>query len=254
MKKDVRIVPVRRVELWREPRTWPWAQANRTAIGANLAKVRMEQPTFFNGLVYLLHEWSIEDGVFHGSMFETDVASFLAWRDGGFPDENPTHCFGIGALRSSDGTYFLGQQAKPRPQACAINFPEAMPEPCDLREEHLVEMPPCILRRLKEQTGLAPDDVRLLPGWHAAITPHSVALIKLVVVPDRAPAVLARVRSFIDMQRPAELAGLVGVRESVDLQLAMPLIARAYLSDVVARRSHGRTGPVFGRATFRNDL
>lgn len=247
--KDVRIVPLRRVELWREPRAWPWAQANRPAIGANLAKVRTEHPGLFNGLVYLLHEWSIDDGVFPGSMFETDVASFLAWRDGGFPDDNPTHCFAVGALLSSDGTYFLGLQAKPKPQTCSVNFAEAMPEPCDLRDEHLVEMPPCILRRLKEKTGLVPDDVQLFPGWHAAIAPHSVALIKLVMVPHRAPAVLARVRSFIDMQRPPELAGLVGVRDSVDLQPAMPLIARAYLSDVVlARRRQGRSGAVFGRA------
>ncbi len=246
--KDIRIVPVRRVELWREPRTWPWAEANRTAIGANLAKVRTNQPALFNGLVYLLHEWSIDDGIFRGSVFETDVASFLAWRDGGFPDENTTHCFGVGALCSSDGTYFLGQQAKPKPETCSINFTEAMPEPCDLRGEHLVEMPPCILRKLKEQTGLAPDDVRLFPGWHAAITPHSVALIKLVVVPHGAPVVHARVRSFIDMQRPPELAGLVDVRESVDLLPAMPLIARAYLSDVALGRRKTVRPPVFGRA------
>jgi hypothetical protein len=246
--KDIRIVPVRRVELWREPRIWPWAQANRTAIGANLAKVRTNQPALFNGLVYLLHEWCIDDDIFRGSVFETDVASFLAWRDGGFPDENTTHCFGVGALCSSDGTYFLGQQAKPKPETCSINFTEAMPEPCDLRGEHLVEMPACILRKLKEQTGLAPDDVRLFPGWHAAITPHSVALIKLVVVPHGAPVVHARVRSFIDMQRPPELAGLVDVRESVDLLPAMPLIARAYLSDVALGRRKTIRPPVFGRA------
>jgi hypothetical protein len=246
--KDVRIVPVRRVELWCEPRTWPWAKANRTAIGAHLAKVRKNQPALFNGLVYLLHEWRIDDGIFHGSMFETDVASFLAWRDDGFSDESTTYCFGVGALCSSDGTYFLGQQATPKPETCSINFAEAIPEPCDLRDEHTVEMSSCILRRLREQTGLAPDDVRLFPGWHAAITPHSVALIKLVVVPDRAPAVIARVRSFIDMQRPPELAGLVDVRESVDLKPAMPLIARAYLSDVALGRRKTIRPPVFGRA------
>jgi hypothetical protein len=245
---NVRIVPVARVELWRDPKPWPWAQANRPVIGAYLAKLRSTRPTLFNGTLYLLHEWGIDSATFGGALFETDFASFLAWRDQGCPDTSVFHCFGMAALRAEDGTYLLGLKAEQKARAGKIDFPAGTPEPRDLREDGAVEVTPSILRKLKEQTGLAPEDMRLVPGWHVAISGQRIALIKSMMAPERAPELVARVRGHIEMQRPPELADLVTVHGVADLQPAIPAIARAYLSDVALGRRKTVRAPVFGRA------
>ena len=48
---------------------------------------------------------------FPASYFETDFASFLAWRDWGFPDAGVFNGFGVGALRAADGAFVLGEMA-----------------------------------------------------------------------------------------------------------------------------------------------
>ncbi len=50
---------------------------------------------------------------FSADYFETDFASFLAWRDWGFPDNSVFNGFGMGALRGSDGAFVLGEMAAP---------------------------------------------------------------------------------------------------------------------------------------------
>jgi 8-oxo-dGTP pyrophosphatase MutT (NUDIX family) len=181
-------------------------------------------------------------------MFETDFASFLAWRDQEYPDTSVFHCFGLGALRASDGPVLLGLKAQQKARAGAIDFPAGTPEPRDLREDGAVEVTPSILRKLKEQTGLDADDVRVVPGWHVAVAGQRIALIRSIIAPDDCAALVARVRSHMGMQRPPELADVVTVRGIADLQPAMPAIARAYLSDVLLGRRRLIRPPVFGRA------
>ena len=58
----------------------------------------------WNGRVLVLHEFAITDGVLRGAYLETDFASFLAWRDWGYPDQSVRNCFAMGAVRASDGS------------------------------------------------------------------------------------------------------------------------------------------------------
>ncbi|HEV2000912.1 MAG TPA: NUDIX hydrolase [Xanthobacteraceae bacterium] len=244
----VRIVPVAQIDLRRVPKPWTWAHANRPAIGAYLAKLRGRRPALFNGTLFLLHEWSLENGIFRGALFESDFASFLAWRDQGYPDPSAFHCFGLGALRASDGPVVLGLKARHKARAGAIDFLAGTPEPRDLRDDGEVEMTPSIMRKLNEQTGLEPEDVQIVPGWHVATAGQRIGLVRSMISPERCSALVARVRSHMEMQRPLELADVVAVHGIADLQLAIPAIARAYLNDVVLGRRKSIRAPVFGRA------
>lgn len=244
----VHIVPVAQIELRREPKPWLWANANRPAIGAYLAKLRTRRPALFNGKLYLLHEWSLENGLFRGSAFETDFASFLAWRDEGFPDPGVFHCFGLAALRASDGPCILGLKAEQKARAGAIDFPAGTPEPQDTRDDGVVEVTPSILRKLKGQTGLEPEDVRMNPGWHVATVGQRIGLVRSMIAVKNCAALVAQVRRNMELQRPPELADVVTVRGVADLRPSIPAIARAYLSDVVLGRRRSVRAPVFGRA------
>jgi hypothetical protein len=234
--EEFRIYPVARVHLWHEPRAWPWAQANRSAIGAHLAKLRVKRPALFNGRLYLLHDWEVADSSFKGSLFEADFASFLAWRDAGYPDATIAHCFGMAALRTSDGVHVLGLKAAHKTRSGSIDFAIGTPESRDLKPGSVVEITPSMLRKLKQQTGLTEDDVRLIPGWHAVVAGRRIALVKSMIMSERALAATERIRHHISLQRPPEIADAVLVRRSTDMQLAIADIARAFLTEVVLAR------------------
>ena len=55
----------------------------------------------YDGRVFLMQRWSIENKTLRGKHFETDFSAFMAWRDFGFPDQNVRNCFGMAALRAA---------------------------------------------------------------------------------------------------------------------------------------------------------
>src|SRR5512133_1919333 len=89
-------------------RPWPFAEERRAEIDAHFAAKQREKPELWNGRVLLGRNPAFVDGRLSASYFEVDFASFLAWRDWGFPDKDVFNGFGMGALRASDGAFALG--------------------------------------------------------------------------------------------------------------------------------------------------
>ena len=89
---DFRVASVARLELRFAPRPWRFAEARRADIDAYFAEQQRRKPAMWNGRVLLLHEWDLRDGVLRGAFLETDFASYIAWRDWGFPDAEVTNC------------------------------------------------------------------------------------------------------------------------------------------------------------------
>src|SRR4051794_25067086 len=81
------------------PWTWPFAEQRRAEIDAHFAQRRAATPDLWNGRILLLREHVIEGKALRGSFFETDFASFLAWRDWDFPPAGAANCFAMGAVR-----------------------------------------------------------------------------------------------------------------------------------------------------------
>src|SRR5450755_4456484 len=85
-----------------EPYAWPFAVSRRAEIDRHFAGRQRRQPALWNGRVILFNRWTIEDGMLRGAGFETDYASFLAWRDWDFPDRGVFNIFASAALRAAD--------------------------------------------------------------------------------------------------------------------------------------------------------
>src|ERR1700757_5212069 len=94
-----------KVEAW----LWPWAAAERERIDAHFVEKQREKPKIWNGRVLLARNAVFSNGRLSASYFETDFANLLAWRDWGVPDRTIFNGFGMGALRSSDGAFVLGE-------------------------------------------------------------------------------------------------------------------------------------------------
>ncbi len=227
---EIRIVEIERLDLSYEPQPWLWAEENRSVIDAHF-KREMTKKQMWNGRILLLHRYAIDASVFHGAYFETDFASFLTWRDWGFPCGSKANCFAMGVLRSSDGAYLLGRMAKHTANAGKIYFPSGTPDPEDVRDGK-VDLSGSVMRELAEETGLTSDDVTEGPRWQAVIAGPRIALMRLLKARENADTLVERIGAHLANETMPELEGIVVVRRSSDFLPEMPDFVRAYLEYV----------------------
>jgi len=227
---DVEVYPLARLELVFEPQLWPWAVANRSAIGAHFAAVRRFKPALFNGHVLLLHRWEIQNRVFRGAFFETDFASFLTWRDTGYPDTSVFNCFAMGALRASDGVYVLGVMGSHTSKAGEIYFPSGIPDPQDVRPDGSVDFVGSIQRELFQETGLLPEAAPPMRMWHAVVSGQRIALMQPLNAREDSARLVSRIRANLARERQPELSDVVVVRGTADCYPTMPNVVQAYIA------------------------
>src|SRR5271170_3785915 len=94
------------------PWTWRFADERRNEIDAHFASKQRAKPKIWNGRVLLARNPVFTEDRFSADYFETDFASFLAWRDWGFPDNGVFNGFGMGALLANDGAFALGEMGQ----------------------------------------------------------------------------------------------------------------------------------------------
>ena len=225
------VVRLARAELRFAPRPWPFAKERRAEIDAHFADLSRKNPHAFNGRVLMLHTFAIEDAVLHGAYFETDFASFIAWRDFGWPDMSVRNCFGQAALRAADGAFVLGVMAAQTMNAGRIYFPSGTPDLKDVVGER-VDLGASVLRELTEETGLTAADVLLDPSWHAVLAGPRLAMLKPVRSPLSADELRARILAHMAGEAHPELAGVRIARGPADLDDMMPEFIKDYLLEM----------------------
>jgi 8-oxo-dGTP pyrophosphatase MutT (NUDIX family) len=226
---DIPIIPLTRLDLHFEPARWPFADKRRAEIDAHFAKLRVAKPEMWNGEVLLMRRGEIADGVLSGAYLKTDFASFISWRDWGFPDKSVRNCFPMAALRSADGAFLLGVMGDHTATAGQIYFPAGTPDPNDI-DGDTVDLERGVIRELIEETGLGAADVVAEPGWSAMPLGQRLALMKIVQASDTATALRDRIRAFLTSQKQPELADIHVVRGLADLRPTMPPYVAAFLA------------------------
>jgi 8-oxo-dGTP pyrophosphatase MutT (NUDIX family) len=214
------------------PETWPFAEQRRADIDAHFAAAQREKPVW-NGRVLLGRDPVFTAERFSARYFETDFASFLAWRDWGFPDAAVFNGFGMGALRCADGAFILGEMGAHTSNAGRIYFPAGTPDPGDLSDGK-VDIAGSIAREIEEETGLIPADYASGAGWDCVISGAAIAMIRLLQVDGPAEALRARIEARLALQRQPELSAIHVVRRASDLTAAMPRFVTAFLEQQFA--------------------
>lgn len=219
------------VEAW----AWPFAQERRADILAHFAHQQREKPAMWNGRVLLGRNPVFAENRFSASYFETDFASFLAWRDWGFPDATVFNGFGMGALLCADGAFVLGEMGQHTSNAGRIYFPSGTPDLDDIRDG-AVDISGSVVRELEEETGLAPGDYASEPHWHCIYTGPAVAMIRVLRVDMPGEALRGRIEGNLALQRQPELSAIHLVRGTGDLNSAMPRFVTAFIEAQLASR------------------
>ena len=209
------------------PEPWPFAEARRADIDAHFAARKRERP-IWNGRILLARHPVFRGVCFSARYFETDFASFLAWRDWGFPDADVFNGFGMGALRSADGAFILGEMGPHTANAGRIYFPAGTPDPADI-SDGMVDIPGSVARELEEETGLTPADYRAGADWDCVVSDAAIAMIRLLHVDAPAEALRARIEANLAAQHQPELCAIHLVRGTSDFTAAMPRFVTAFL-------------------------
>jgi 8-oxo-dGTP pyrophosphatase MutT (NUDIX family) len=215
------------LELRVQPWSWPFAADRRAEIDAHFAIRQCEKP-IWNGRVLLGRNPVFAGDRFSASYFETDFASFLAWRDWGFPDRGVFNGFGMGALRCSDGAFILGEMGQHTANAGRIYFPSGTPDLDDI-SNGAVDMAGSVAREALEETGLSTADYRAGADWDCVVSGAAIAMIRMLHVDGKGEELRARIESNLARQRQPELAAIHLVRGPGDLTAAMPRFVTAFI-------------------------
>lgn len=214
---------------------WSFAEERRADIAAHFAEQQRARPKIWNGRVLLGRDAVFTDGHLAASYFETDFASFLAWRDWGFPDSDVFNGFGMGALRTSDGAFVMGEMAQHTANAGRIYFPSGTPDLDDVRNGTL-DIPRSVVREIEEETGLLPADYSAEPDWHCVVTGHSIAMMRILHLDMDGEAARARIEANLARQAEPELSAIHLVRGIDDLTPTMPRFVTAFVAQQFAAR------------------
>jgi 8-oxo-dGTP pyrophosphatase MutT (NUDIX family) len=210
-----------------QPWSWPFAAVRRADIDAHFAIKAREKP-IWNGRVLLGRHPDFSNGRFSASYFEADFASFLAWRDWGFPDRQVFNGFGMGALRCRDGAFVLGEMAPHTSNAGRIYFPSGTPDLDDI-SDGAVDIAGSIAREVEEETGLTSADYRAAAHWDCVVSGSVIATIGILQVDLTGEELRAKIEANLARQQQPEFAAIHLVRETRDLTAAMPRFVTAFI-------------------------
>ena len=216
------------------PWSWPFADERRADIDAHFAIKQREKPKLWNGRILLARNPVFTESHFRADYFETDFASFLAWRDWGFPDRCVFNGFGMGALRCSDGAFVLGEMGCHTANAGRIYFPSGTPDPGDL-SDGAVDISGSVAREVEEETGLTSTDYRAGAHWDCVVSGVATAMIKILNVDVTGEALRARIAANLARQHQPELSAIHLVRDTRDLTAAMPRFVTAFIEKQLER-------------------
>ena len=224
---------VHTLDLKFEPFAWPFARERRAEIDAHFAEKQREKPKIWNGRVLVARQPSFTGSHLAASYFETDFASFMTWRDWGFPDRSVFNAFGMGALRCADGAFVLGEMSVDTANSGRVYFPGGTPDPNDIAGD-AVDIAGSIAREIEEETGLRPADYRAEPHWDCVVYDASIAMMRTLHVDADGEAVKARIEANLARQVHPELSAIHLVRAVSDLTANMPRFVTAFLEQKLA--------------------
>jgi 8-oxo-dGTP pyrophosphatase MutT (NUDIX family) len=217
------------VEVVVEPWRWEFAHDHRAEIDRHFATRRSERPALWNGRVLLLNRYVVTAGVLRGTCFETDYASFLAWRDWDFPGAPVFNIFASAALRAADGAYLTGEMAQTTASAGQIYFPCGTPDPEDITADGTLDLDRSLRRELLEETGIDIGTLAAERGWNLVRDRRFIGLMKRLTARQNAEKLRENIMRHLAGEKQPEFADIRIVRGRGDLDRRMPALVVAFL-------------------------
>ncbi len=225
----IEIVEIDRAAFTVAPWSWAFAAARRPEIDRFFAAMQRRRSHVWNGRVMMLRSYELRSGTLHGVCFETDYASFAAWRDWEFPDASVFNIFPVTALRGADGAFVVGEMAPSTSVAGAISFPCGTPDPDDMLDGGVLDVAGNLRRELMEETGLYLDEFTTDSGWTIVRDRGFFALMKRARSRWSAAELRTRILRNLAGDPHSEFADIRILRGPADFTAGMYDYLKAYI-------------------------
>lgn len=223
---------VTQLDLKFTPWTWRFANERRADIDAYFLRQQAEKPKLWNGQILLGRNPVFAGDRFSVDYFNTDFASLLAWRDWGFPDNSAFNGFGMGALRSNDGLFVLGEMGAYTANAGRVYFAAGTPDLEDISDGR-VDIAGSVAREMEEETGLIESDYRAANCWHCVVVGSSIAMMRILEVDMAGETLKKKIEANLATQQSPELSAIHLVRDRNDFTDSMPRFVTAFIDHAV---------------------
>lgn len=226
------IKPVRSLDIALAGPGWHFATERRFEIDAYWKALEACQPGIWNGQVILGRSPCLASDKLTLRCFTTDYASFIAWRDWGWPDREVFDCFGAAVICSSDGALLFGRMAGHTLNGGRIYPPSGGLEPCDIGEGSRIDVLGSMRRELAEETGLDAGEARWGTLW-AVFDGCWLALAQELHFSATAAELARCIEANIAAQHRPELAGVVVLGRGEDVNVELPGYAAAIARQIL---------------------
>lgn len=213
--------PIKSLDLHLRSGTWAFADAETTRIKDHWRKLADANPKIWNGDVLICTNVSLKNDGLKGDFIKTDYASFVAWRDWGWPDKSVCNVFGSAAVLSADRCVLYGRMAGHTLNAGKVYPPGGSLEMKDVTADGRVDVMGSITRELEEETGLKAADAER--GELLAIfDEHRVSVAQVFHFADPAEALAARIRHYLRSGHEDELSDIEIITQASHFVSTMP--------------------------------
>ena len=216
-----RIETLKGLDLVYQDRDWPFAAQNRAEIMLAWEKRILQNPSLWNGEVLIAQDVLLTGNVLSARLSRTDYASFVVWRDWGWPDTTAFNLFGMGAMMTTDGALVFGEMSSHTLNPGMIYPPGGSLEPTDVRPDGMIDIDNSICKEISEETGLdvSQCDVRQM---FAVYDGQRLAVVKILQVDLAFGEVEAVFAQHNGKESQPELVRLVPMRSMADVNGNVP--------------------------------
>lgn len=227
-----RVMQVTRCVFTVSDATWGYATTNERAIETHWQHQKKLNPNYFNGPIWLLQNWSVENGdTFHGTFLQAEFRAYLYWRHRNFEPAGVFDAFGSGLVKSADGAILLGEQSPGNVKAGFSYPPSGFIDGDDVSDGR-IDIDRHIAREILEETGLAvSSSCQRRSGYLITLSGAQISIAALFQSADSATHLDQYIAKTLERQRQGELAGVHWVRSKAEMAgLSVPAYVKVLMA------------------------
>jgi ADP-ribose pyrophosphatase YjhB (NUDIX family) len=190
---------------------WDYETKNKARIERHWKKAHAENPALHNGEVFMLTHWTITEDRLEGVVQPANYASFLYWREQGYPETGARNCFGSSVLQSREGHVLYGRMAANTATAGLV-YPVGGSFGEEDVSEGMLQVESNIARELAEETGLKPEDAIREAGYICVEEGPRISLAAKFLFDCDSDELRRRIRTHLEMCGDPELDEVVVFR------------------------------------------
>ena len=214
---------------------WAFADAAAPAIDEHWTSRIAENPSLFNGRVFIMEEGGLAGEQFVAVLKPIEFKAFLYWKEKACSASHGFDCFGSALLRSSEGHVLLGRAGRRTINAGLAYPPGGFFDERDVRDGR-IDLEASVRREAIEETGLPEVMLKAEPFvWVTRIGPQ-ISLGVEYRLPASSDDIRSAILDNLSRQAKPELDDIVVVKSALDLaNPSISLYARVLLEVVLGQ-------------------